>query len=418
MCGFVVNIEGKDVDKRLVSFRGPDSCTTLTEGGFKFTHYLLSCTGEEITQPFTSTGIVCLYNGEIYNQSYEKSDGEVLIPLYEKYGFEFPKHIDGEFAIALYDFDKSIVVFASDPFGTKPMWVNKTEAASYLSSCPEGDQFPPNTIRVVDLPTGKTVNTYETYSFDFKNQYKTSYNDWDLALESSLIKRISNNSFVCLSSGMDSGIIACGLDNIKANWFGYTILGNECKKTISKRNSSFLLNPTKLELESELRWLKENAEPYTYSWNDYRNGKVEKTNHKNMFDDRAVKGLGVIFKLARNNGHYIHLSGQGGDEIYSDYGNYSTSELKGIYPENLTPWGNFNGNQMRDYIHKEEHIGGAYGIESRYPLLDTQLVQEFLWLSTRLKNSDLKAPIKHYLDKHHYPYSNRKIGFNPTAGLK
>ena len=41
----------------------------------------------------------------------------------------------------------------------------------------------------------------------------------------------------------------------------------------------------------------------------------------------------------------------------------------------------------QDYLAKEESTAGAHGVETRYPFLDRNLVQEFLWLSSdaRLK---------------------------------
>jgi asparagine synthetase B (glutamine-hydrolysing) len=363
-----------------------------------------------------------LYNGEIYNHDYEDSDGEVLIPLYEEYGPKFTSHLDGEFSIVLYDFGKNRVVLASDAFGTKPMWSNGIHAASYLSACPGGSQFPPNTTRLLSL-SGEMLDEFHTHVFDFDNQHKTAYDDWMEAFENSLKKRASNNSFVCLSSGMDSGVIVCGLERLGiCNWAGYSILGTECVDTLRARFKSieegFIMHPSKQDIDHAWTWAREKVEPYSYCWRDYRNGEVSSVNHKDMLDDRAVAGLSVIFKQAREDGRYIHLSGHGGDEIYSDYGYSRTSQLRGTYPDNLTPWGNFHGNQMRDYLHKEEHVGGAYGIESRYPLLDTETVQEFLWLTPGLKNSHLKAPIKHYLDEYAYPYRRGKVGFNPLAGAK
>ena len=41
---------------------------------------------------------------------------------------------------------------------------------------------------------------------------------------------------------------------------------------------------------------------------------------------------------------------------------------------------------MEMYIAKEEYVAGAFGIETRYPFLDVQVVQEFLWLLPELKN--------------------------------
>jgi len=64
------------------------------------------------------------------------------------------------------------------------------------------------------------------------------------------------------------------------------------------------------------------------------------------------------------------------------------------------------------YLMKEECIAGSLGIETRYPFLDRELVQEYLWLKPELKNKEYKAAIKDYLDDFSYPYHNSKIGFN------
>ena len=35
-----------------------------------------------------------------------KTDGDAILPLYLKYGSDFAKHLDGEFAIGIMDFKK------------------------------------------------------------------------------------------------------------------------------------------------------------------------------------------------------------------------------------------------------------------------------------------------------------------------
>ena len=53
------------------------------------------------------------------------------------------------------------------------------------------------------------------------------------------------------------------------------------------------------------------------------------------------------------------------------------------------------------------------GTESRYPYLDIDLVQEFLWLSTELKNKHYKAPLKEYFVRNDFPFDEgKKVGFN------
>ena len=53
-------------------------------------------------------------------------------------------------------------------------------------------------------------------------------------------------------------------------------------------------------------------------------------------------------------------------------------------------------------------------METRYPFLDTELVQEFLWLTPDLKNKSYKSCIKEYLSYNNFPFDkNSKCGFDP-----
>ena len=62
---------------------------------------------------------------------------------------------------------------------------------------------------------------------------------------------------------------------------------------------------------------------------------------------------------------------------------------------------------------KEEYVSGSFGLEGRYPYLDKNVVQEFLSLDHRLKNSKYKAPIFNYLTEHGFPVQeNEKRGFS------
>ena len=61
---------------------------------------------------------------------------------------------------------------------------------------------------------------------------------------------------------------------------------------------------------------------------------------------------------------------------------------------------------------KEEYTGGAFGIENRYPYLDTGVVQEFLWLSAEAKNRHYKGPLREYLKRNRFPFEEGvKRGF-------
>jgi asparagine synthase (glutamine-hydrolysing) len=79
--------------------------------------------------------VVLTLNGEIYNfrelrqellqQGYTfktHSDTEVVLVAYLAYGSEFVHHLDGMFAIAVYDQNRNYVLLARDPLGIKPLF--------------------------------------------------------------------------------------------------------------------------------------------------------------------------------------------------------------------------------------------------------------------------------------------------------
>ena len=112
MCSFLIlNWLAQNIEylNYFIKFRGPDLTNIYNYENFMFLHNLLHLTGNVTAQPFKDDDnkIVCLFNGEIYNyKSFGDypSDGFCLIDLYKKYDLEFVRHLDGEFALCLFDF--------------------------------------------------------------------------------------------------------------------------------------------------------------------------------------------------------------------------------------------------------------------------------------------------------------------------
>jgi asparagine synthetase B (glutamine-hydrolysing) len=402
----------------LLQFRGPDdTCIRHSKIG-TFIHNRLDIVGNCI-QPYSIDGIDVLFNGEIYNYS-GSNEASFIIDTYNKHGITFAKYLDGEYAIVLVDNKKQRILATTDPFKTKPLWVSVEggfHAATYKSALIKCDinciePQAPNTTLVYNIKTN-TLRKYINIKFDL-NQYKNTYTDWIDAFKSAIQKRSLTDKkiFIGLSSGYDSGCIACELHNTNKPFNAYSILNNENIQVINDRSN--LLKKTELIDYSDKNNLYVLSHFQKYC-------ELDINTEYGYLEDRSSIPLMHIGIRAKNDGCKIFFSGTGCDEIIGDYfvkGNYDqdkSSCFQGKFPENLNsifPWKNFFNGTMRKYLTKDEYIIGCLGIEARYPFLDKQLVQEFLWLKPELKNNFYKAPLREYLIQNNFPYKeNEKKGF-------
>ncbi|HHP7242220.1 MAG TPA: asparagine synthase (glutamine-hydrolyzing) [Cyclobacteriaceae bacterium] len=63
-----------------------------------------------------------------------KSDSEIALPLYEKYGLDFVNHLRGEFAFTLYDQTKDRLILVRDRFGIKPLFFHLSQNDFFYAS--------------------------------------------------------------------------------------------------------------------------------------------------------------------------------------------------------------------------------------------------------------------------------------------
>jgi asparagine synthetase B (glutamine-hydrolysing) len=383
-----------------------------------------------VSQPLIKDDVVTVFNGEIYNyKSFGNynSDGECIIDLYNQYGDNFVSRLDGEFAICLIDFKNQKLIIANDVFACKPLWYEfkgkEFCVGSYNSQLTglgfaQGKKLKANTTEVYNLKTLSLTNRLENVKFDIR-QHKTSFDDWLLAFSNSIKKRTANTNkgmFVGMSSGYDSGAIACELEKQNIDFKAYSITNNENNEILDARlkliSNKEPFSMTPIEFEKWKQELRNNCEDFYYQdqFFDY-----------NIKKDQASMGLASICSRANKEGRRIYFSGQGADEIISDYGFggkkiYKHSSFGGLFPQNLQdffPWHSFWDGTQIQYLNKEEYVAGHFGIETRYPFLDKDLVQEFLWLSADLKNSKYKSCLDEYLKVNNFPYQpSEKRGFH------
>ena len=121
-----------------LSHRGPDGTGLYCDGIVGLAHSRLSIIdlaggGQPIHNEDKTVWVV--FNGEIFNfvelrcdleqrghRFYTHSDTEVIVHLYEQYGDGFVSHLNGQFAIALWDAVKRRLVLARDRTGIRPLF--------------------------------------------------------------------------------------------------------------------------------------------------------------------------------------------------------------------------------------------------------------------------------------------------------
>lgn len=421
--------------------RGPDKTNFFTRDSISFVHNLLSITGKFTTQPFVQADITCVYNGEIYNSSTfgdYSSDGECIIDCYKISKQSFPNLLDGEFAICIHDAVARKFVLATDPFGTKPLYFSIKNENIGIASYPSALQglgfesicrVPANSLVTIAIDTLKINIIRPVWEFNLQ-QFKVTLDHWEAAFERAILKRTSNlreQIFICLSSGYDSGAIACALSRQGVDFKAFSFTKNEDKdvlrarlELLGKRTPTEELTMSMQDYNENLDFLTSYAEPGNYSIASTRLPQI--INNRSFLNDNASIGLSMICSRAKNEGRKVCFSGQGADEVLSDYSIngraiYDHSNFNGLFPEKLEaifPWLSFYGSTQSSYLLKEEHVAGAFGIETRYPFLDKTLVQEYLNLDHQIKNSRYKVPLYNYLKSYNFPIAeNSKAGFVP-----
>jgi asparagine synthase (glutamine-hydrolysing) len=135
---------------RTLAHRGPDGYGRYTAPAIALAHARLSiidlATGDQpIHNPARTVWTV--FNGEIFNYVelretleaaghvfYTQSDTEVIVHLYDRHGDRFVEHLNGQFAIALWDDARQRLVLARDRAGIRPLYHVSAQGRIWFAS--------------------------------------------------------------------------------------------------------------------------------------------------------------------------------------------------------------------------------------------------------------------------------------------
>jgi asparagine synthase (glutamine-hydrolysing) len=130
--------------------RGPDGYGYYVAPGVGLAHARLSIidlvTGDQPIHD-SSGDVWTVFNGEIFNylelradliarghRFYTQSDTEVIVHLYDRYGDRFVDHLNGQFAIALWDAKRRRLVLARDRAGIRPLFHTRARGRIWFAS--------------------------------------------------------------------------------------------------------------------------------------------------------------------------------------------------------------------------------------------------------------------------------------------
>lgn len=187
MCGIcgIVAFDSPAVDARVlaqmtqaIKHRGPDEQGTYIDGCVGLGSRRLSIIDliggkQPIANEDESTWIV--FNGEIYNyrdlsvylhkrghQFRTQTDTEVILHLYEEYGPECVRYLDGIFAFAIWNGLRREAVIARDRMGVKPLYYTETPHGLVFGSEMKALLAHPDIGRDIDLIS---LNEYLSYEY-------------------------------------------------------------------------------------------------------------------------------------------------------------------------------------------------------------------------------------------------------------
>lgn len=403
MCG-ILAIIGKGKDEQLVkqlskrmSHRGPDeSDIHITENGHILSHERLSIidlhSGRQPIQGCSTAWMV--HNGEIYNHQElrdtilrdhtfrSKSDSEVIVHLYEKYGYDFVHLLDGDFAFVVIDGDDYIA--GRDPLGVKPLYYGMDERGRmYFASemkpiadqCKTFSTFPPG--------------HYYTPETGFVKYYKPEYEDYtkvtdelDLeAIRESLTeatrKRLMSDVpiGVLLSGGLDSSLtssIAARLLKEKGKELHSFSIGLDADAPDVKaaRKVAEFLGTKHHEIHFTIEQGIEILDKLIWHLETYDVTSVRASTPM-YFLSKAITDLGIK----------VVLSGEGADEVFGGY----------LYFRNAPSTEDFTKETIErvqklftaDLLRADKSTM-AHGLEARVPFLD----KAFLDVAMKIKGEE------------------------------
>jgi len=395
---------------KLLRHRGPDWSGIWNNDKAILCHERLAIVDVDTgAQPLiSSNGKQALaVNGEIYNHKaladeyaadYDfatKSDCEVIIPLYQRFGPEFIDKLEGMFAFVIYDETNNTYLIARDHIGIIPLYTGYDENGNfYVASemkalvpvCKTVSEFPPG--HYLDSSTGKLVKYYQRdwMSYDAVKDNETNLEDLKAAFEKSVKSHLMSDVpyAVLLSGGLDSSLVSA----VAAQYVAKRVEDGDQSDAWWPRLHSFAVGlkgaPDLLAAKKVADMIGTVHHEVHFTIQEGLDAIRDVIYYLETYDTTTIRAATPMYLMTRKikaMGIKMVLSGEGADEIFGGY----------LYFHKAPNAKEFHEETVRklDRLHmfdcaRANKSTSAWGVEARVPFLD----KEFIDVAMRLNPKD------------------------------
>jgi asparagine synthase (glutamine-hydrolysing) len=395
--------------------RGPDGSSSLIDGAVGLAHARLAIIDVAGgAQPLANEdgSVWVVLNGEIFNfielrreleqrghRFKTRTDTEVIVHLYEDFGDDFVHHLNGQFALALWDKKQQRLVLARDRSGIRPLFyaqhhgrlafASEVKALFTLPELPRRidvqglasvfslwSVLAPNTIfegihsvppahLMVVTPQGFQMRRYWDWQFDEAQLKHRSEADCAEELHALLIDavRLQLRSDVpvgaYLSGGLDSGIVTSIIKNHnrtpnhgELKTHSLTFEDAEFDESVQQREMAHYLGTTHLSLACRRT--------------DIAAGFARAVWHaESPLVRTAPVPMMLLADSVRAAGQRVVLTGEGADEVFGGYDIFKEARLRRFMARE--PNSKWRGRLLeRLYPYLKHSPGAAGALASRY----------------------------------------------------
>lgn len=366
---------------RKLRHRGPDEYGFFSGNGIILGHTRLSIIDlKGGKQPiFNETGdksIIC--NGEIYNyrelrkkflgnhEFKTDSDSEVLLHLFEEFGYDCLKLLNGMFAFVIND--NGSIFAARDRVGIKPLYFgSKNGVLAFSSEIKSLEGFED----ISEFPPGyyysNITGFHQYYSIDSsESPFLTDEDEICSMIRQKLFVSVKRRLVsdvpvgIFLSGGLDSSIIAALMNPYVDKLYTFAVGTESSEDLLAARKVADFLNSKHYE--------------YIYTEKEMRNSIHDVIYYLESFDAPLVRSALPNYFVARAAKGKIKvvLTGEGADELFSGY----------HYLKNLNCSNELNDELVRltrslhnVNLQRTDRMTMAHSIEARVPFLDHEFVE-------------------------------------------